>query len=185
VLLDSFRAAFSGTWSISRWTVFNGTPDATAASLGVKETTQRRHSRPVELDLVALRCASNSIARNRSAAKFFKNDAGLAAARTGSDNASSRWTHSSARLERLPHMQEVPGSSPGASTKYSSTFSRLRIEALSRCVGGLGARRFVPRLVGGGYWRHSSNASTWRRLPIELALESCDPARSGVVANFV
>src|SRR5713101_5385860 len=30
----------------------------------------------------------------------------------------SRWTHSSARLERLPHMQEVPGSSPGASTKF-------------------------------------------------------------------
>ncbi len=29
----------------------------------------------------------------------------------------SQWTHSSARLERLPHMQEVPGSSPGASTK--------------------------------------------------------------------
>jgi hypothetical protein len=30
-----------------------------------------------------------------------------------------QWTHSSARLERLPHMQEVPGSSPGASTIFS------------------------------------------------------------------
>src|SRR5216683_1827114 len=35
----------------------------------------------------------------------------------------SQWTHSSARLERLPHMQEVPGSSPGASTNL---FSRPR-----------------------------------------------------------
>ncbi len=34
----------------------------------------------------------------------------------GVHNSFLRWTHSSARLERLPHMQEVPGSSPGAST---------------------------------------------------------------------
>ena len=32
----------------------------------------------------------------------------------------ARWTHSSARLEHLPHMQGVPGSSPGASTKNLS-----------------------------------------------------------------
>src|ERR1700677_2031013 len=41
----------------------------------------------------------------------------LARPRARRDNPMLRWTHSSARLERLPHMQEVPGSSPGASTK--------------------------------------------------------------------
>src|SRR5579863_4621050 len=38
-----------------------------------------------------------------------------------------RWTHSSARLERLPHMQEVPGSSPGASTIASAKSSNRPI----------------------------------------------------------
>jgi hypothetical protein len=37
----------------------------------------------------------------------------------------SPWTHSSARLEHLPHMQGVPGSSPGASTKQTSTAATL------------------------------------------------------------
>jgi hypothetical protein len=65
---------------------------------------------------VARRTASNPIAANCLGPKFLNDDAGLAAAWTGSDNACSRWTHSSARLEHLPHMQGVPGSSPGAST---------------------------------------------------------------------
>src|SRR5271168_1364560 len=47
----------------------------------------------------------------------------LARPRARRDNPMLRWTHSSARLERLPHMQEVPGSSPGASTNASSNLS--------------------------------------------------------------
>src|SRR5579875_3860069 len=41
----------------------------------------------------------------------------LAAVLSRRDNSCARWTHSSARLEHLPHMQGVPGSSPGASTR--------------------------------------------------------------------
>ena len=67
-------------------------------------------------DFVARGGAFYSISESHSGAKFINDDAGLAAARTESDNPFPQWTHSSARLERLPHMQEVPGSSPGAST---------------------------------------------------------------------
>ena len=74
---------------------------------------------------MARRGAFYSISGNHSGPKFLNSDAGLAAARTESDNAFPQWTHSSARLERLPHMQEVPGSSPGASTKFLSIFSGL------------------------------------------------------------
>src|ERR1700724_2361363 len=59
----------------------------------------------------------------------------LARLRARRDNPMLRWTHSSARLERLPHMQEVPGSSPGASTKYSLRYSSLFCSLSSeRCV---------------------------------------------------
>ncbi len=74
------------------------------------------------LDILGRVCAFNLIAANCAGPKSLNDDAGLAAARRGSDNALPRWTHSSARLERLPHMQEVPGSSPGASTKFSNIF---------------------------------------------------------------
>ena len=77
------------------------------------ETTQSAR----QDDFVTRRGSSDSIAANRSGPRFLNDDARLAGAPTGGDNASSRWTHSSARLERLPHMQEVPGSSPGASTR--------------------------------------------------------------------
>src|ERR1035437_7298082 len=76
------------------------------------ETTQSAR----QDDFVARRGAFYSISGKHSGPKFLNNDPGLAAARTESDNAFPQWTHSSARLERLPHMQEVPGSSPGAST---------------------------------------------------------------------
>ncbi len=48
-----------------------------------------------------------------------------------------QWTHSSARLERLPHMQEVPGSSPGASTisPMSPRNRHPKIEARTLVLG--------------------------------------------------
>ena len=91
--------------------------------------------------LVVRRDSPKSISTNRSGARFLNDDAGLAAVPTGSNNASFRWTHSSARLEHLPHMQGVPGSSPGASTKFSPINSNISVRpdglcgSLSNCRG--------------------------------------------------
>jgi hypothetical protein len=52
----------------------------------------------------------------------------LVRARGGRDNPCSRWTHSSARLEHMPHMHGVAGSNPAASTNQSLDFgTSLRI----------------------------------------------------------
>ncbi len=60
-----------------------------------------------------------------------------------------RWTHSSARLEHLPHMQGVPGSSPGASTKQSfnqfKAFSEIPKILSSNCEGYCGNPRVKNR----------------------------------------
>src|SRR5260370_28388600 len=60
----------------------------------------------------------------------------------------SQWTHSSARLERLPHMQEVPGSSPGASTNL---FSRA-CKGFSRFPTQLSAARLIVTGQSAGQW---------------------------------
>src|SRR6266851_1294764 len=60
----------------------------------------------------------------------------------------SQWTHSSARLERLPHMQEVPGSSPGASTNL---FSRA-CKGFSRFPTQLSAARWIVTGQSAGQW---------------------------------
>jgi hypothetical protein len=66
-----------------------------------------------------------------------------------------RWTHSSARLERLPHMQEVPGSSPGASTKFSNTLTEAEAEKLLATLDPLAAtaeRKLLRGKPGIGLW---------------------------------
>jgi hypothetical protein len=56
----------------------------------------------------------------------------LRATRARRNNSIPEWTHSSARLEHLPHMQGVPGSSPGASTKFLNRIKgRLRNRLLA------------------------------------------------------
>ena len=75
---------------------------------------------------------------------------------TGSDNASSRWTHSSARLEHLPHMQGVPGSNPGASTKFPSPSQSISMRQMTDassavpepCQRAAGPRKWLTLVSG-------------------------------------
>jgi hypothetical protein len=115
---------------------------------------------------VARRTASNPIAANCLGPKFLNDDVGLAAAWTGSDNACSRWTHSSARLEHLPHMQGVPGSSPGASTKVSPINSNIsmRPEGLSGSVSNCRGPICGPIEIQRSPCRVSKPASHIRRV---------------------
>jgi hypothetical protein len=84
-----------------------------------------------------------------------------------------RWTHSSARLERLPHMQEVPGSSPGASTKFSNTLTEAEAEKLLATLDPLAAtaeRKLLRGKPGIGLWSslHADWVRPWHRR-MELA----------------
>ena len=84
----------------------------------------------------------------------------LRATRARRNNSIPEWTHSSARLEHLPHMQGVPGSNPGASTNQTQHFFAIaRLVILRLCpilcppVIRSGTKPFPQQYVRGLKWR--------------------------------
>jgi hypothetical protein len=89
----------------------------------------------------------------------------LRATRLRRNNSKPEWTHSSARLEHLPHMQGVPGSSPGASTKFSCKFKG---RSRNRQLADRSTAAVLQRFVGSAYLSGSRKPRARMRVSAEL-----------------